>query len=308
MTSQHWAQQHERGSKFFLNLTRLIVQYCPLWVIRIVTFIVVSYFFLTSKKARRHIRRYHQRLQQTFPHLTLPRYALFRHFLAFGEAITDRFAVWQKKIRYPDLILDDSDNVYRDIRAKGRGQILICSHFANIEICRALVDSGHHGNFRLNILVHNRHAQAFNETLEKAGATSLPLIQVEDLDAQKMLELNERIERGEWLAIAADRIPVRGDKTLQANFLGSPATFPQGPWLLASLLKTPINTVFCIKKRGEYHLKLRHFCAPIEGRGKQRNENIARAMQQYADILAKECEENPLYWFNFYDFWEDYSE
>ncbi|UXM97986.1 LpxL/LpxP family acyltransferase [Aggregatibacter actinomycetemcomitans] len=307
MTSQHWAQQHERGSKFFLNLTRLIVQYCPLWVIRIVTFVVVSYFFLTSAKARRHIRRYHQRLQRTFLQLTLPRYALFRHFLAFGEAIADRFAVWQKKIRYPDLILDDSDNVYRDIRSEGRGQILICSHFANIEICRALVDSRHHGNFRLNILVHNRHAQAFNKALEKAGATSLPLIQVEDLDTQKMLELNERIERGEWISIAADRIPVRGNKTEQVDFLGSPATFPQGPWLLASLLKTPINTVFCVKKRGEYHLKLRHFSPPIEGRGKQRNENIKRAMQQYADILAKECEENPLYWFNFYDFWDDYS-
>ena len=307
MTSQHWAQQHERGSKFFLNLTRLIVQYCPLWLIRLITFIVVSYFFLTSRKARRNIVRYQQRLQQTFPHIKLPRYALFRHFLAFGEAITDRFAVWQKKIRYPDLVLDDTDNVYQAIRSQGRGQILVCSHFGNIEICRALVDSGHHGNFRLNILVHNRHAQAFNETLEKAGATSLPLIQVEDLDAQKMLELHDRIERGEWIAIAADRIPVRGDKTQKIHFLGEKAEFPQGAWLMASILKTPINTVFCLKKRGDYHLKLRHFSAPIEGRGKQRAENIEAAMQRYADLLSKECEENPLYWFNFYDFWEDDS-
>ena len=83
---------------------------------------------------------------------------MFRHFLAFGEAITDRFAVWQKKIRYPDLVLDDTDNVYQAINSEGRGQILVCSHFGNIEICRALVDSGHHSNFRLNILVNNRHA------------------------------------------------------------------------------------------------------------------------------------------------------
>ena len=305
MSSQHWAEQNERGSKLSLNLTRLIVQYCPLWVIKLVTFFVVSYFFLTSQKARRNIRRYQQRLQQTFPQVNLPRYPVFCHFLAFGEAITDRFAVWQKKIRYADLIDDDTDNVYQAIRSEGRGQILVCSHFGNIEICRALVDNQNHSNFKLNILVHNRHAQAFNESLEKAGATSLPLIQVEDLDAAKMLELHERLERGEWIAIAADRVPVRGDKTQKVDFLGAQASFPQGVWLMASLLKAPINTVFCLKKWGDYHLKLRHFSGPIEGRGKQRADNIEQAMQRYADLLAQECAENPLYWFNFYDFWED---
>ena len=305
MSSQHWAEQNERGSKLSLNLTRLIVQYCPLWVIKLVTFFVVSYFFLTSQKARRNIRRYQQRLQQTFPQVNLPRYPVFCHFLAFGEAITDRFAVWQKKIRYADLIDDDTDNVYQAIRSGGRGQILVCSHFGNIEICRALVDNKNHSNFKLNILVHNRHAKAFNESLEKAGATSLPLIQVEDLDAAKMLELHERLERGEWIAIAADRVPVRGDKTQKVDFLGAQASFPKGVWLMASLLKAPINTIFCLKKWGDYHLKLRHFSGPIEGHGKQRADSIEQAMQRYADLLAQECAENPLYWFNFYDFWED---
>lgn len=305
MSSQHWAEQNERGSKLSLNLTRLIVQYSPLWVIKLVTFFVVSYFFLTSQKARRNIRRYQQRLQQTFPQVNLPRYPVFCQFLAFGEAITDRFAVWQKKIRYADLIDDDTDNVYQAIHSGGRGQILVCSHFGNIEICRALVDNPNHSNFKLNILVHNRHAQAFNESLEKAGASSLPLIQVEDLDAQKMLELHERLERGEWIAIAADRVPVRGDKTQKVDFLGAQASFPQGVWLMASLLKAPINTIFCLKKWGDYYLKLRHFSGPIEGRGKQRADNIEQAMQRYADLLAQECVENPLYWFNFYDFWED---
>lgn len=280
MSSQHWAEQNERGSKLSLNLTRLIVQYCSLWVIKLITFFVVGYFFLTSRKARRNIRRYQQRLQQTFPQVNLPRYPVFCHFLAFGEAITDRFAVWQKKIRYSDLIDDDTDNVYQAIRSEGRGQILVCSHFGNIEICRALVDNKNHSNFKLNILVHNRHAQAFNESLEKAGATSLPLIQVEDLDAAKMLELHERLERGEWIAIAADRVPVRGDKTQKVNFLGAQASFPQGVWLMASLLKAPINTVFCVKKWGDYHLKLRHFSGPIEGCG-----NVLRILNRQCNAM-----------------------
>lgn len=303
--NHHWSQQQERGTAFFLNLTRLIVLYLPLWAIKFATFLVVSYFFLTSKKARRYVHHYQHRLQQTYPQIQLPFAANFRQFLTFGEAIADRFAVWQKKIAYPDLHIDDPDNLYHDIDNQGRGQILLCSHFGNIEICRALVDSGHHPDFVLNVLVHSQHAQAFNEALEKAGANPLPLIQVTDLDAQKMLELHQRLERGEWIAIAADRIPVRGDKTQNISFLGKPADFPQGAWLLAALLKAPINTVFCIKEKNGYHLKLRRFCQAMTGRKAARQQQINLAMQRYADLLAKECREHPLQWFNFYDFWND---
>ncbi|PJG85404.1 glycosyl transferase family 2 [Conservatibacter flavescens] len=305
MKEQHWAKQRERGSAFFLMLTRLIVRHFPLIGIRFVTFWVVCYFFLTAKKMRKNIRTYQQHLQRTEPNVSLPKNAVFQQFLAFGEAIADRFAVWQHKIRYQDLVVDDADNLYADMDSIGqRGQILICSHFGNVEICRALVGSGHHPNFHLNVLVHNRNAEAFNKALVEAGADELPLIQVEDLDAQKMLELSERIERGEWIAIAADRIPIRGDKTQAVNFLGEFAEFPEGAWLLASLLKAPINTVFCIKENGTYRLQLRRFLPAIQGRGKVREQNIHTAMQQYADLLAKECAKNPLLWFNFYDFWQ----
>ncbi|MGX2967114.1 LpxL/LpxP family acyltransferase [Ursidibacter sp. B-7004-1] len=306
MSSQHWAKQNERGNRFFLTLTRLIVKHFPLGGIRFVTFWVVSYFFLTSRKMRNHIRHYQRNLLQTYPETQLPRFAVFRQFLQFGEAIADRFAVWQRKIRYKDLVIDDADNLYADMDSIGqRGQILVCSHFGNIEICRALVGNGHHPNFRLNVLVHNRHAEEFNKALVEAGADELPLIQVEDLDAQKMLELSQRIEQGEWIAIAADRIPIRGDKTETVTFLGEKAEFPQGAWLLASLLKTKINTVFCLKENGTYRLQLRRFSDGIKGRGNERHLAIQQAMQQYADLLAKESAKNPLLWFNFYDFWKD---
>ena len=157
----------------------------------------------------------------------------------------------------------------------------------------------------MNVLVHSKNAEAFNKALVEAGADALPLIQVEDLDAQKMLELSQRLERGEWIAIAADRVPIRGDKTQSVNFLGHYAEFPQGAWLFASILKAPLNTIFCLKEKGQYRMKLRRFSPPISGRGKAREENIKQVMQQYADLLAKECAENPLLWFNFYNFWND---
>ncbi len=299
----HWAAQPERGNRLFLALTTLMVRHLPAWLLNPSIALIVCYFYATAPRVRRHIRRYQARLHAAFPAVQLPRMASFRQFTAFGAAICDRFAVWQRKIRYEDLIIEDPDNVYALVKQRGRGQIFACSHIGNTEVCRALVS--HNEGFKLNVLVHNQHAQAFNEALHKAGAARIQLIQVNDLDANLMLELSQRIENGEWLAIAADRVPVRGEKTVAVQFLGHEAQLPQGAWLLAALLKTQIHTLFCIKQNGRYHLKLRRFADTAGWTRANRAAQVAAVAQQFADMMAQECAANPLQWFNFYDFWGD---
>ena len=299
----HWAAQPERGNRLFLALTTLMVRHLPAWLLNPSIALIVCYFYATAPRARRHIRRYQARLRAAFPAVQLPRMASFRQFTAFGAAICDRFAVWQRKIHYEDLIVEDPDDVYALVKQRGRGQIFACSHIGNTEVCRALVS--HNEGFKLNVLVHSQHAQAFNEALHKAGAARIQLIQVTDLDATLMLELNRRIDAGEWLAIAADRVPVRGEKTVAVDFLGHKAQLPQGAWLLAALLKTQIHTLFCIKQNGRYHLKLRRFADTAGWTRSNRAAQVAAVAQQFADMMAQECAANPLQWFNFYDFWGD---
>ncbi|WP_416192501.1 glycosyl transferase family 2 [Neisseria sp. CCUG12390] len=300
--SKHWAKQNERGNRFFLAATTLLVRYLPAFLMKPCIWFVVGYFYLTSPQARRNIAHYQQNLQTAYPTLKLRRASVFRQFAAFGEAVCDRFAVWQRKIVYEDLVLEDPDDVYALIGDRSlRGQIFACSHLGNTEVCRALVS--HHIGFKLNVLVHSRHAQAFNEALEKAGADRIQLIQVSDLDATLMMELSKRVDAGEWIAIAADRTPVRGEKTVAVDFLGETAEMPQGAWLLAGLLKTRVHTLFCIKQNGRYHLKLRRFIDTADWKRHTRQASVAAAAQQFADKVAEECAKNPLQWFNFYDFW-----
>lgn len=307
---RHWAEQHERGHRLFLKLTEWMVRRLPLPVMRAATALVCLYFYLTSPAQRRNIRRYQSLLKQQYPAAPLPRrFAVYRQFAAFGEALTDRFAVWQNKIRYADITVEDPDDIYGivdhpDPAVRGRGRLLICSHLGNIEICRALLGNGHHPYFSLNVLVYSRHAQDFNRALEKAGAHSMNLIQVDSLDAAKMLELAERLDRGEWIAVAADRIPVRGHKTVSVPFLGQNAELPQGAWLMAALLKAQTATCFVLKRQGRYRLMLRDFqAAPAPARGKTREEAIARSARLFAQRLAEHAALEPLQWFNFYDFW-----
>lgn len=306
MNPEHWASRHERGHRLFLKITALMVRYLPLPVMHLISTIIVGYFYLTAPGERRNIRRYQARLRHTCPDAPIPRFApVYRHFAAFGEAIADRFAVWQRKIRYEDLVLEDPDDVYADIRrhAQTRGQLFICSHLGNVEICRALV--GHHQGFKMNVLVYSRHAEAFNRALEEAGANNIAVIQVNDLDAATMLQLADKLDRGEWIAIAADRIPVRGEKTVAVEFLGANAVLPQGAWLMAGLLKAKTNTLFVTKHHGRYHLKLRKFADIPRWKRGEREQAIAAHAQRYADQLAAHAALAPLQWFNFYDFWND---
>ena len=206
--------------------------------------LVAAYFYLTSRSQRRAVRQYQSSLKQSFPDAPLPaRFAVYRQFAAFGQAVADRFAVWQGKITADNLVLEDPDGLFTTVRwHEGRGQILICSHLGNMEICRALVSR--HPGFKMNVLVYDAHSAEFSQALKAAGASYIQLIQVDKLDAAQMLSLSQKLDAGEWIAIAADRTPVRGNKTVAVDFLGRRAELPQGPWLLAGLLKARTNTIF----------------------------------------------------------------
>lgn len=304
----HWAAQQEKGNPFVLRLSIWLVRYLPGAILPPVVALISGYYYLTGAKIRRHIADYQSRLLRAYPEIRLPKAAVYRQIYAFAQAIADRFAVWQGRLGYQDLRIEDPDNIYQRMDsppAGARGEILVCAHHGNMEVCRALVS--HHRGFVLNVLVHSKHAVAFNQALKQAGADDIRLIQVSELDAALMLSLQQRIERGEWLAIAADRIPVRGDKVLAVPFLGTPALFAQGPWLLAGLLQARVNTLFCCKIAGRYRLRLANFAPALRWQKHNREAVIAQSVARYAERLEQECRLAPLQWFNFYDFWQTNS-
>lgn len=289
-----------------LRLSVWLTRHCPRALVALLVRVIVGYFYLTSPQQRQHVAQYQARLRRCCPEVSLPaRNPVWQQFLAFGQAIVDRFAVWQGRLSYRDLAVDDPDGLYEDIQCSARdrapGQLLVCSHLGNVEICRALVS--HNQGFVLNVLVHSRHAEKFNQALRQAGADDIRLIQVVDLDLPLMMALRERIATGEWLAIAADRTPVRGGKTVGVSFLGERAYLPQGPWLLAGLLGVPVNLVFCGRERGHYRLRLERFSPAPQWSRRERAVGVQALAQRFAVRLGQECVRMPLQWFNFYDFW-----
>ena len=301
--SQHWADHQERGSFWLMKLTAALVRLLGRRVLSPLIPLIVAYFFLFGRRARRSAWQYQQRLRQWNAGQTPApgSWQVFRQFMAFAEALLDKLDVWNGKLRIEDIEIHDPAGLRQQLRG-ARGQMLVGAHLGNLEVCRALAEIGE--QVTMNVLVHTRHAERFNRLLGEAGATNLRLIQVSELDPAVMLQLSERLERGEWLAIAGDRVPLHGGRTVEVDFLGHRAAFPQGPWLLAGMLECPLNLLFCLKHDGRYHVTLEPFAERLQWRRGQRDEVIAQWAARYADRLGHYCTRAPLQWFNFYPFWK----
>lgn len=307
MSAQHWAQQRERGSLLLMRFTAWAARTFGRRLLSPLLHLIVLYFFLFGARARGAIREYQQRLAQHSGDASLSPSTgrVFGQFMAFADAILDKLDVWAGRLDVSSIELNDPHNLRAQLRS-GRGQLLVGAHLGNLEVCRALAELGE--KVRMNVLVHTRHAEQFNQLLGESGASHLRLIQVSELDPAIMLQLSQRLDAGEWLAIAGDRIPLHGGRNVEVDFLGAPAAFPQGPWLLAGLLQCPANLMFCLKEEGRYRVHLEPFAERIQWRRSDRAEVLKHWTQRYAQRLEHYCLRAPQQWFNFYPFWKAHDD
>jgi predicted LPLAT superfamily acyltransferase len=303
---EHWAAQKERGSFALMRLTAFGLRLLGRRPMTPVLYLIVLYFFVSGRRARRNVWQYQEYLFRWSgrPALRPTLRSVFAQFMAFGDSLLDRLQVWRGKIRLDDVQLHDPLGV-RDRLVKsqhsGRGEILIGTHLGNLDMCRAMAELGE--QVPLNVLVHTAHVALFNRLQHEAGDNQMRLLQVSEMDAALMLDLSERLDRGEWLAIAGDRVPLNDGRRVEVNFLGHAAPFPQGPWLLAGLLHCPVNLMCCLKIDGRYQIHLEPFLdAPAWDR-RQRATLIQGWAQRYADRLAELCLLAPQQWFNFHAYW-----
>lgn len=300
---QHWANHKERGSLRLMQLTAFGVKLLGRRLLSPLLYGIVLYFFVFGGRARRSIGQYQQRLADWSGQSALrpTRRRVFGQFMAFADALLDKLDVWNGRLKIEDIDIIDPALLRTQLRAE-RGQMLVGAHLGNLEVCRALAELGE--KVTMNVLVHTKHAEQFNRLLGEAGASHLRLIQVSELNPAVMLQLNQRLENGEWLAIAGDRVPLQGGRQVRVDFLGQPAAFPQGPWLLAGLLKCPVNLLFCLKREGRYRVILEPFAEAVIWRRSDRDQVIAHWAGRYAERLGHYCLEAPQQWFNFYPFWK----
>lgn len=305
-SNHHWASFEETSFIWGIRILLWVYRVFGRWVFRIFLWPVVSYYFLMGQTARNASRDYLQRLGDYFPELALSGswWQSYRHFLSFAETLLDKLIAWSGSID-PNQVDFPNRQQLLDLIAQKRGAMLLSGHIGNLELCQAIATM--RGHIHLNILVHTRHAEKFNHLLgNNQGSATIKLIQVTELNPAVAIDLQEKIERGEFLVMVGDRVPVDGNRTIQADFLGQPAEFPQGPYLLASLLRCPVYTLFCYPTNGRFQIHLQAFAEAIRipRTEPQRQQMLKTLAHDYAKCLESHCRAAPLQWFNFYPYWK----
>jgi predicted LPLAT superfamily acyltransferase/glycosyltransferase involved in cell wall biosynthesis len=299
----HWAGLGERGVYWGVRFVAAAYRLLGRRGCVAVMAPIVLYFYVTSTERRRTSREF---LTRAFAAQGQPRTASwgdgFRHFMRFAARALDAFAAWTGAIGHDALVPQDPQRVGA-LLAKPQGLLLVVSHVGNTELCRALLSPDLRQ--RLTVLVHTRHAENYNRVLrEFQPDAATRVMQVTEIGPAAAVQLSERIERGEWVAIAGDRIPIGlGGRTVTAPFLGSPAPFAQGPWLLASLLGCPVVLLFCRQDGGRWIFHLENFADRVLIPREDRQGALAEIARRYSGRLEAHCLADPFEWGNFFDFW-----
>jgi predicted LPLAT superfamily acyltransferase len=127
---------------------------------------------------------------------------------------------------------------------------------------------------------------------------------VTELDAGLAAWMSERLSRGAVIVIAGDRVPLGDGRVSTADFLGAPADFAQGPYLLAHALGCPVQLLFCVRKGQGFEVTFEPFAERVRlPRGEGREAGVQALVQRYAERLAVHAAKEPLQWFNFYPYW-----
>jgi len=134
----------------------------------------------------------------------------------------------------------------------------------------------------------------------------LRVIELDPGSVRSAFEIRRCAERGEFIAVLGDRLPPGGrGRVALASFLGAPAPFPQGPFLLPLLLQLPVVLAVGLKTaplRYEVFLETLADAGPVPVR--DRSKVLQERVEAFAARLEHYCERAPFQWYNFYDFWE----
>lgn len=309
--ARHWAEIDESTIVSGIWLLYWMHRLLGRWPFRICMYPVVTLYWLLRPALRAASLQYLQRIENAtgaLGHAPDWRDSL-RHIGLFGETMLDKLLAVSGRYGFGNVHSVGDEDIYQ-AALNGQGGIIITAHLGCLELCQAIAER--RDGFHLNVLVHTRHAERFNRLLKRLNPrTRLTLIEVTEISPATAVMLEQKVARGEYIAIAGDRVPILVDRvptiagrTVTADFLGHSAPFPVGPYVLASLLKCPVYLLGCIHEGNGYRLHFERFAERLELPRGGRDAAMAACAQRYALQLTELLRRSPYDWFNFFPFWD----
>ena len=225
-----------------------------------------------------------------------------RHLYSFSVNVYDRMVAWGGGFESFEHDHRGSEHLFR-LAESGQGGILLGAHIGSFDMPRIL--AGQYGVV-LNVLMYTEHGERITSFFERLDPSSkMRVLSIDPSTAQTGFAIKACIDRGEFVAILADRVPPGSKEQVETvPFLGRPARFPLSPFLLACTLGCPLLTSMCVRtgdSRYETVVEVLTEGEVIPRR--ERRERARELLGSYVVTLESYCRRWPLQWFNFYDYW-----
>lgn len=218
----------------------------------------------------------------------------YKNHCAFSQVVIDRFAMYAGKKFKIDVVGYDE---FKQLTRQPEGFIQLSSHIGNYEIAGYSLCTPEK---RFNAMVFGGEKESVMANRSKLfEGNNIRMIPMRE-DMSHLFEINQALADGEILSMPADRV-FGSQKAFSCEFLGHPAKFPQGPFLLAAVRNVPMLFVSVMKTGTKrYTATVSRIETGTEGNTKVKAAALAR---KYVELLEKTVKEYPAQWYNYFEFW-----
>lgn len=261
-------------------------------ILYLIAFGVAFLTFIFSKNIKRYSKKY-----LTVIKINPSLYNQFKHIYSYAESLVDKTLVYSGKFKTEDIIFDneqDTKQLFEDI-ACNKGVFFICNHIGNIEVLQTLlIDRVKHTDFGINVFLSGLQSKIFNEFINSIKI-ELPVktYPIEDIGLNTGIELKEKLDKGDVVFIAGDRLAEKNDKKyIEKTLFEQRIKLPKGTFKLAQLMDVPTYFISAVKCDNQYKIYLE----------KQTSLSEPELTNAYVKFMERIILINPFQFFHFYDF------
>ena len=255
---------------------------------------VAFYYFLFEWSSNGYMYYYFRHRLRYNPFKTIA--CLYLNYFTFGQTIIDKIAILaglEDKFTYE---FDGIENLHKLLDQRQSG-VLISAHIGNFEIAEPFfrkIDL----NLQISTVTTDMEHSVIKEYLESISKNkpSNQFIYVKE-DMSHIFKINDAIADNKIVCFTGDRY-FEGVRSLKGTLLDAEATFPAGPFLIASRLKVPVLFVY-VMKESQLHYHLYAQVAEVKSRDTQ------ALLDAYTENMEQMLRKYPLQWFNYFNFWDE---
>jgi lauroyl/myristoyl acyltransferase len=285
---------------FYRALSRCSRSVGP-WIVTVVAFFVAAGFFLFLPRRLSHSVRVYRLLlpDRGFWHAVA---CAWRQYQDFAHVYTERLQLDRgARLTYES----DGDEQLLDAQAKGRGVILLMSHFGRWEIASRLWARQRPAfTIHMGVRATDAYDDELADGLRKDGV-NVVAVSNGPQQASQILDPLWALRRGEMISLAGDRAP-SGARVLHVPMLAGRAPVNAAPFMLALVTGAPLVTVFAYRTdRGRYRIACKPPRYVTAASRADRDAVLEREATVYLEQLTEMMRAFPEQWHSFGPFYVD---